>query len=361
MGKYWTEKQNNVDDILAEDFNSAFDNIAQDITNALTEATALSDKIDTVKSETEQELSGKADKTYVDEALTNKVDKIDEYGLVTGTFVMHSLKPGKYWDSIIIKRSNGVEQHYTIPKYTSDLENDSGYATETYVNNAIEEVEAIAKGRATGYVFDTIDDMNTWLADDTNTAKLVLGDNLYIRATDVPDYWWDGSTAQQLETQKVDLSEYATKTEVEDEATARTNKDTELEGKITELTSMDTVLDGRITILTPKYGLGCTGVYYFENNSHWECAFDDTSYFSVNGDSSSITKPFECSIYLAPCSAETLTFEDTTGITTYFGDDCDENGVFTPQANTHYEISFKRVGTDSDNNPIIIARVGAWQ
>ena len=41
----------------------------------------------------------------------------------------------------------------------------------------------------------------------------------------------------------IDLSEYATKTEVEEEATARTNKDTELEGKITELTSMDTVLD----------------------------------------------------------------------------------------------------------------------
>lgn len=90
MGKYWTEKQNNVDDILAEDFNSAFDNIAQDITNALTEAAALSDKIDTVKSETEQELSGKADKTYVDgafEAINDNIairEKSENKGIPNG-------------------------------------------------------------------------------------------------------------------------------------------------------------------------------------------------------------------------------------------------------------------------------------
>ena len=290
-------------------------------------------------------------KTYVDEALTNKVDKLDGYGLATGTFYT-PLGTAKTWKRISINRTDGVyPDSFIIPKYTSDLENDSGYATETYVNNAIEEVEAIAKGRATGYVFDTIDDMNTWLADDTNTAKLVLGDNLYIRATDVPDYWWDGSTAQQLETQKVDLSEYATKTEVEDEATARTNKDTELEGKITSL--------------TPKYIKEVIGLYTLENNTHCDCAFSDNDgvgSFEVGlVNISDVNGPFESSIYLAPCSAETIIFNDSTGITSYFGDDCNENGVFTPQANTHYEISFKRVGTDSDNNPIIIARVGAWQ
>lgn len=72
----------------------------------------------------------------------------------------------------------------------------------------IEEAEAIAKGRATGYVFDTTEDLDAWLADPVNTANLNLGDNLYIRATDVPDYWWDGEQKQILETQKVDLSEY---------------------------------------------------------------------------------------------------------------------------------------------------------
>ena len=223
--------------------------------------------------------------------------------------------------------------------------------TKSYVDNAVSKVEAIAKGRATGYVFDTVDDMNTWLADVENKAKLVLGDNLYIRAIDVPDYWWDGIAAQQLETQKVDLTEYATKTEMSEETTARTDKDTELEGKI--------------TALTPKYIKEVIGLYTLENNTHCDCAFSEFEgvyRFDVGlVNISDVDGLFESSIYLAPCSAETIIFNDSTGITSYFGDDCNENGVFTPQANTHYEISFKRVGTDSDNKPIIIARVGAWQ
>ena len=87
---------------------------------------------------------------------------------------------------------------------------DGYYATE----EKMDEVEAVAKGRATGYVFDTLADLDAWLSDTANTEKLVLGDNLYIRATDVPDYWWDGSAKQLLETQKVDLTEYAKKSEV---------------------------------------------------------------------------------------------------------------------------------------------------
>lgn len=73
---------------------------------------------------------------------------------------------------------------------------------------AAEEAKTIAKGRATGYVFDTVSDMETWLASEENTQTLVLGDNLYIRDTGVPDYWWDGIQTQPLETQKVDMEEY---------------------------------------------------------------------------------------------------------------------------------------------------------
>lgn len=96
-----------------------------------------------------------------------------------------------------------------IPTKTSDLTNDMDFAT----SQELEEVEAIAKGRASGYVFDTVEDMNIWLSNTNNVAQLKLGDNLYIRAVDVPDYWWDGSQAQELETQKVDLSEYVTQEE----------------------------------------------------------------------------------------------------------------------------------------------------
>ena len=99
-----------------------------------------------------------------------------------------------------------------IPTKTSDLTNDMDFVT----SQELEEVEAIAKGRASGHVFDTVEDMNIWLSNTNNVVQLKLGDNLYIRAVDVPDYWWDGSQAQELETQKVDLSEYVTQEEFDD-------------------------------------------------------------------------------------------------------------------------------------------------
>lgn len=74
------------------------------------------------------------------------------------------------------------------------------------INQTAEQAKNIAKGRATGYVFDTLEDLDTALTDSEFVANLVLGDNLYIRATDVPDYWWDGSQKQKLETEKPDLS-----------------------------------------------------------------------------------------------------------------------------------------------------------
>lgn len=98
--------------------------------------------------------------------------------------------------------------------------------------NTAEKAMSIAKGRATGYVFDTYDDMRYWLYADypgedgildtdlgqieqaeKNRAMLNLGDNLYIRDKGVPDYWWDGEKEQQLETQKVDLAEYVKNTD----------------------------------------------------------------------------------------------------------------------------------------------------
>ena len=109
--------------------------------------------------------------------------------------------------------TEGNRQIQRIEDVTPDLELDreqiaSNTAGVEEAKAAAEEAKTIAKGRATGYVFDTVGDMETWLSVEENTQNLVLGDNLYIRATDVPDYWWDGEQAQPLETQKVDMEEY---------------------------------------------------------------------------------------------------------------------------------------------------------
>ena len=81
----------------------------------------------------------------------------------------------------------------------------------TDIENVAKQAEVIARGRATGYVFDTVEDLDLWLQNSENTSKLVLGDNFYIRAINVPDYWWDGVTRQQLEAEKPDLTDYAKK------------------------------------------------------------------------------------------------------------------------------------------------------
>lgn len=77
-----------------------------------------------------------------------------------------------------------------------------------------ETAEAIARGKAGAKVFETYADMISWLDDPAHVADLVIGDNLLIEAVDVPDYWWNGTQPMELEAQKVDLRDYAKKTEL---------------------------------------------------------------------------------------------------------------------------------------------------
>lgn len=78
----------------------------------------------------------------------------------------------------------------------------------TGLNETISVVTTIANGKCHSEVFNTVEEMNTWIANTENTATLKTGDVFLIRAVDVPDYWWDGTTgtAQILETTKVDLN-----------------------------------------------------------------------------------------------------------------------------------------------------------
>ncbi len=88
----------------------------------------------------------------------------------------------------------------------------------------------IALGKNQARVFPNVSDLDNWLSIPENTDKLNIGDNFYIIATDVPDYWWDGNQKQRLETQKVDLTTYdQTITELQSDVT-RINND--LSGKL---------------------------------------------------------------------------------------------------------------------------------
>ena len=78
--------------------------------------------------------------------------------------------------------------------------------------SAINELSTRVNGATQTLVFDTVEDMNEWLSDPTNTENLPVGSNLYIKDLSAPDYWWTGEGVEELETEKVDLTQYVTKT-----------------------------------------------------------------------------------------------------------------------------------------------------
>jgi hypothetical protein len=108
-----------------------------------------------------------------------------------------------------------VNMKLAAPSPEADPE-EAASARET--GEAIQRVEDIAAGAKVGLAFDTTEQLNEWLAgtyeraDGKTPADLQTGWDLYIIALNEPDYWWDGTGIQMLET-KVDLSEYYTKTE----------------------------------------------------------------------------------------------------------------------------------------------------
>ena len=82
------------------------------------------------------------------------------------------------------------------------------------LEETIETVTEIANGKCRAEVFDTVADMESWISNSENTKDLKVGDVFLIRAVDVPDYWWDGSSPQILETTKVEI-EFLTNEEID--------------------------------------------------------------------------------------------------------------------------------------------------
>ena len=89
------------------------------------------------------------------------------------------------------------------------------------LQNIAAEAKKIALGKAAAICFDTKATLDSWLigdytrADGKTPADLKIGDNIYIAQTDTPDYWWDGEALQVLEGEKVDLTDYYTKNEID--------------------------------------------------------------------------------------------------------------------------------------------------
>lgn len=131
----------------------------------------------------------------------------------------YTLSGGNIVGSIKDKFDN-VDQ--TIADYAekiAEVQTDVAAAQDT-ANQA----KSIAEGRVRAVVFDTVAAMTAALKAAAKT-DYKIGDNLLIEETGVPDYWISGIldtntgtygyyTISPLETQKVDLTEYAKKSEL---------------------------------------------------------------------------------------------------------------------------------------------------
>jgi len=104
---------------------------------------------------------------------------------------------------------------------------------------AINEVRTIALGADIAFVFDTFAAMEAWLLIPENVALLEIGNLFLIRELTVPDYWWDGIEALELEV-KIDLTNYYTKSEIE---TLFPNETASTIGALIETTELETITD----------------------------------------------------------------------------------------------------------------------
>ncbi|KAA6404098.1 MAG: hypothetical protein EZS28_000375 [Streblomastix strix] len=154
----------------------------------------ISDQINTY-SNTEDDalLLLKADKTeladYVDLASTHIIPGPNQFGIISVSSVS---KRNKNDASILLACGNDK------------------LVSSSVTQSQLQEIIEIASGKSKGYIFETMKEMNTWMEDQENVAKLTIGDNLYIVDKQVMDYWWDGFNLRALETELPDMSNVMT-------------------------------------------------------------------------------------------------------------------------------------------------------
>lgn len=88
--------------------------------------------------------------------------------------------------------------------YAGDVRNGAGVSLNS-LKSAVDNLSDIAAGGTVAKVFDTKADLDAWLAVEGNAETLVVGQDIYIEEKKTPDYWWDGTGLQVLETDKVEI------------------------------------------------------------------------------------------------------------------------------------------------------------
>ncbi|KAA6376025.1 MAG: hypothetical protein EZS28_028449 [Streblomastix strix] len=216
----------------------------------------ITDQIDAYSKYEDDALLLKADKSeladYVDLASTQTITGQKQFGIISVSSIS---KQNKNDASILLAGGGDM----LVSSLVSQRQ--------------LQEVRDIATGKSKGCVFATTDEMNTWMKDQENVAKLAIGDNLYIVDKQVMDYWWDGSSFRALETELPDMSNFMT---ILGAATGGGNAITDLSFDGNTLiptknssfitTNYDETISGQKTFYTIIHSVGIS-VQNYDNNS----------------------------------------------------------------------------------------------
>ena len=166
------------------------------------------------------------------DGIASQIDGLTGGGVVTG--VKGNAESTYRQGQVNLTAANiGAETVGAVSNHNSNTSAHSDIRTAvTNAQNKANEAYTLAQGRAKAVSFDTVSAMTTALKAAAKTDYKV-GDNIFIKATDTPDYWvskvLDSNSGtygyfevSELETQKVDLSGYQTVSDTSLTTTAKT-------------------------------------------------------------------------------------------------------------------------------------------
>lgn len=263
--------------------------------------------------------------------------------------------PEQYVTETELNNKGYLTAHQSLEAYaTKQFVNDSvsGLATEDYVHQAVDGANKSAS-------FNSYSDMvNALNAAASNVYR--VGQNIMVVTLDVPDLWVSQlvETAQpysytsdkditdalkangsitigyyvisQLETQKVDLTDYNTKAQVDTKITNAINGVAQVVTKA-DNTTINASVNSTVPVLTHVYTTPVESIYIIKTNR--------TQGYSLQ--------------FKTAASCTVGNYDDQT----YLGDDC-ADGVFTPQANTNYEV-YCYYNTVSNKTVAMVMNLGA--
>lgn len=157
-------------------------------------------------------------------------------------------------DYVYITQDNGNWNYWNGSAFVDGGAYQIPNDTVNEIDEDIRRIESIARGKATGYTFDTLAQLDAWLdgtyarPDGKTRDDLIMGDNLYIRDVSVKDYWWDADTEtrQELEAEAPDLTDYYTKQQIDNRLPMVVT-----ESEYAELVANSEVISDRIYYVIP--------------------------------------------------------------------------------------------------------------